>query len=98
MGLTAIASSAASSASSASGAASGESVVSMSIASLTVPVGPGIGGVLVTAAVILLLAYFDVLNTMEDANESVRTTLVASIVPLMIVFVGVVVFQTISYL
>lgn len=97
MGLTAIVSSAASSTSSASSAASATSE-SMSVASLTLPVGLGIGGVFVTAAVILLLAYFDVLNATEDADESIRTTLLASIIPLAIVFVGVLVFRTIAYL
>lgn len=98
MGLTAIVSSAASSASSASSTASSAASASMSVASLTLPVGLGIGGVFVTAAVILLLAYFDVLNATEDADESIRMTLVASIVPLAIVFVGVVVFRTLAYL
>lgn len=93
MGLTAIVSSAASSTSSASATSA-----SMSVASLTLPVGLGIGGVFVTAAVILLLAYFDVLNATEDADESIRMTLVASIVPLAIVFVSVVVFRTMAYL
>lgn len=93
MGLTAIVSSTASSTSSASATSA-----SMSVASLTLPVGLGIGGVFVTAAVILLLAYFDVLNATEDADESIRMTLVASIVPLAIVFVGVVVFRTMAYL
>lgn len=100
MGLTAIVSSAASSASSTSGAASSASAASAStsVASFTLPVGLGIGGVFVTVAVILLLAYFDVLNAMDDADESIRTTLVASIVPLAIVFLGVVAFRTSAYL
>lgn len=99
MGLTAIVSSAASSTSSASSAASSTTAASAStsVVSLTVPVGLGIGGVFVTAAVILLLAYFDVFTATEDADESIRSTLIASVVPLALVFVGVVVFRTIAY-
>ena len=66
MGLTAIVSSAASAAGSASSAASS----STSVASLTSPVGLGIGGVFVAAALIILLAYFDVLDATEGAEPS----------------------------
>lgn len=102
MGLTAIVSSAASSASSAASSASASSAsassASTSVASLVSPVGMGVGGVFLAAALILLLAYFDVFTATDDPNDAVRTTLVASIVPLSIAFAGVVVFQTLAFL
>lgn len=88
MGLTAIVSSSASASSSSA---------SVSVASLTSPVGLGVGGIFVAAALILLLSYFDMLEAADDANESIRMTLVASIVPLTIAFAGVVTFQTFAF-
>lgn len=52
----------------------------------------GIGGVFVAAALIVLLAYFDVLDA-AGGNETVRQTLMASIIPLALAFAGVVAFQ-----
>lgn len=99
MGLTAIVSSAASAASSASSSsASSAASASTSVASLTSPVGLGIGGVFVAAALIVLLAYFDVVDATEEADTSVRTTVVAAFVPLVIAFVGVVAFHTLAIL
>lgn len=102
MGLTAIVSSAASATSSAASSAAGSassvstssaSASATSIASLLSPVGMGIGGVFVAAALIVLLAYFDILDA-ADGNETVRRTLVASIIPLALAFTGVVAFQS----
>lgn len=97
MGLTAIVSSAASAASSSASSASSASA-STSVASLVSPVGMGVGGVFVAASLILLLAYFDVFAATDDPDDAVRTTLVASIVPLAIAFAGVVVFQALAFL
>jgi hypothetical protein len=89
MGLTAIVSSAASASSASASSASA------TVASLTSPVGLGVCGVFVAAAPILLLSHYDVLDA---ADESIRMTLVASIVPLAIAFAGVVLFQTFAFL
>lgn len=100
MGLTAIVSSAASSASSASSAASSASSAasaSTSVASLVSPVGMGVGSVVVAAALILLLGYYDVLDASGDADDGMRMTLVASIVPLAMAFAGVVLFQALAF-
>lgn len=103
MGLTAIISSAASSASSASStasstssASSAASSASTSVASLISPVGMGVGSVVVAAALILLLGYFDVLNASGDTDDGMRITLVASIIPLATAFAGVVLFQALA--
>lgn len=98
MGLTAIVSSTASAASASSASSASASAASTSVASLLSPVGFGIGGVVVAAALIFLLGYFDVLDATDDANQGVRTMLVASIIPLGLAFGGVVLFQTLSML
>lgn len=86
MGLTAIVSSSASSAS------------STSVTSLVSPVGVGVGGVFVAVALILLLAYLDLLKTSELDTPELRRTLVLSISPLLIAFAGVVVFKALQVL
>lgn len=88
MGLTAIISSAASSSSAG---------VSASVTSLLSPVGAGIGGIFVAAALIYLLAYLDLLDAV-DADARMRGALVATIIPLFIVFVGIVAYRTLALL
>lgn len=85
MGLTAIVSSA--------GAG-----VSASALSLLSPVGLGVGGVFVAAALIYLLAYLDLLNASEAEHRALRRMLVATIIPLSVAFAGVVVFRTLALL
>lgn len=89
MGLSAIVSSSASSASSAS------------VTSLLSPVGIGVGGVFVAIALVLLLAYYDVLGASEADNAThaeLRRTLVVTIIPLLFAFGGVVLFKTLQLL
>lgn len=90
MGLTAIVSSAASSSSAGAG-------VSASATSLLSPVGAGVGGIFVAAALIYLLAYLDLLDAVE-VEAPVRTALVSAIIPLFIVFAGIVAFRTLALL
>jgi hypothetical protein len=97
MGLTAIVSSAANAVSSSASSASASSA-SASAISLTSPVGAGIGGVFVAAALVFLLAYLDVLNASEVANAEVRRTVLATAIPLALVFVGIVAFQSLQVL
>lgn len=92
MGLTAIVSSSASSASSSAAGASA------SVTSMLSPVGAGIGGVFVAAALIWLLAYLDLLDASELQSDRFRQTLAATIIPLFVVFVGIVTFRTMALL
>lgn len=90
MGLTAIISSAASS--SAAGAG-----VTASATSMLAPVGAGVGGIFVAAALIYLLAYLDLLDAVEGRTPS-RGAVVATVIPLFVVFAGIVAFQTLALL
>lgn len=90
MGLTAIISSSASSSSAGAG-------VSASVTSMLSPVGAGVGGIFVAAALIYLLAYLDLLDAVE-VETSIRGALVAAIIPLFIVFAGIVAFRTMALL
>lgn len=92
VGLTAIVSSAGSSASSSASSASS------SVLSLLSPVGLGVGGVFVAAALILLLAYFDILNATDDADASLLQTLIATTIPLAAAFAAVIIFHTLRVL
>ena len=86
MGLTAIVSSSASSASSAS------------VTSLMSPVGVGVGGLFVAVALILLLAYLDLLKASKWDTPELRRTLMVTVIPLIIAFAGVVVFKALVVL
>lgn len=86
MGLTAITSSATSAAAGAASAAT----------SLLSPVGAGVGGVFVAAALIVLLAYLDLFDASEYESRQVRNTVLATIVPLALTFAGIVVFQSLQ--
>lgn len=90
MGLTAIVSSSASSASSSAASASA------SATSLTSPVGLGVGGIFVAAALVLLLAYLDLFDAATVENERLRRSLVATVVPLGLAFAGVVAYRSIQ--
>lgn len=90
MGLTAIISSAASSSSAGAG-------VSASVTSMLSPVGAGIGGIFVAAALIYLLAYLDLLDAV-DSDTRIRGALIATIIPLFIVFMGIVGYRTLALL
>lgn len=89
MGLTAIVSSSASSAS---------STASASALSLTSPVGLGVGGIFVAASLVLLLAYLDLLDAATVEQPRLRRSLVATVVPLGLAFVSIVLFQSLQVL
>lgn len=82
MGLTAIVSSASAGVSSAT--------------SLLSPVGVGVGGIFVAVALVALLAYLDLFDASEQEQSSVRSMLVATIIPLLLTFSGIVLFQSLS--
>lgn len=84
MGLTAIVSSSSASA----GSASATSLMSA--------VGLGVGGVFVAAALIVLLAYLDLVDASERLSEHSRTMLVATILPLGLTFSAIVLFQSLQ--
>lgn len=59
----------------------------------TVSVGAGIGGVFATVALIYTLAYFDLVDAAEEKLTHVKQILLASIFPLSLVFLLIVVFE-----
>jgi len=85
MGLTASVSSSAAASSSAA-------------TSLLSPVGAGVGGIFVAAALILLLAYFDLLGAADGDYARVRTMVIGAIAPLLVTFGAIVLFQSMSVL
>jgi len=82
MGLTAIVSSASAGVSSAT--------------SLLSPVGAGVGGIFVAAALVGLLAYLDLFDASEHEKGDVRSMLIATTVPLLLTFSGIVLFQSLA--
>jgi hypothetical protein len=68
-----------------------------SVASLLTPVGLGVGGAFVAAALLVLLAYFDVFSATEEADETVRLTLIATIIPLTVTFIGILTFRSLAF-
>lgn len=83
MGLTSIVSSSSASASS-------------SVVSLVTSVGVGVGGIFVAVALIVLLAYFDLIDAHPDAHPRLKRTLLTVIVPLLFTFGGVVLFRSLQ--
>lgn len=64
--------------------------------SLLSPVGVGVGGMFVSAALVVLLGYLDLFDASGRESQRMRQTLVATIVPLAVVFTGVVVYQSLQ--
>ena len=62
----------------------------------TAPVGTGIGGVIATVALIYVLAYLDLFEAADYDVEGLRATLVGAAVPLAIVFVVIVLYETVN--
>lgn len=91
MGLTAGASSAGAASSSAAGA-------SLSATSLLSPVGVGVGGVVVAAALVCLLAYYDIASAAERDYDAVRKVVPAAIGPLLATFAAIVAFESLTVL
>jgi hypothetical protein len=70
----------------------------VSATSMLTPVGLGAGGVFVAGALILLLAYLDILETSERDVGDVRMLLLAGVGPLSITFAAIVFFESIRIL
>lgn len=85
MGLTAIVSSSASSTS-----------ASTSATSLLSPVGAGVGGIFVFAALILALAYFDVFDAADRLPDQARQTVLPVITALSFVATAIVTFHSLQ--
>jgi len=79
MGLTAIA------ASSSAGA---------SAPSLNTSIGLGISGALVALIVVYLAAYLNVVNGLENERPELRDLLAGSVTPLVVVFTGIIVYES----
>lgn len=58
--------------------------------------GVGIGGIFVTALLAYLLAYLNVVEASERNRRGLRSLLVAAIVPLALVFAGIVTFESLT--
>jgi len=56
----------------------------------------GVGGIFVAVALVALLAYLDLFDASEQEQSSVRSMLVATIIPLLLTFSGIVLFQSLS--
>jgi len=87
MGLTAIVSSSASASSTSA---------STSATSLLSPVGAGIGGIFVFAALILALAYFDVFDAADKFSDRTRNTMIPVITTLSFVATAIVAFHSLQ--
>lgn len=66
--------------------------------SLFATVGVGVGGIFVTALLVYLLAYLNVLNASERNRERLQSLLVAAILPLTFVFFAFVLYQSLAVL
>lgn len=64
--------------------------------SLLSPVGLGVGGVFIAAALVLLLSSYDLLDAAESDHAGVRTTMLATIVPLVVTFGAIVLFKSLQ--
>lgn len=77
---------------------SSASVSASAATSLLSPVGAGVGGIFVAAALILLLAYFDLLGAADGDFSRVRTMVLGVIAPLIVTFGAIVAFQSMTVL
>lgn len=62
----------------------------------TVPLGGHGGGLLTAVALIFLLAYLDLYIASEDENLLLRRLLEAAILPLLLTFAGIVLFESLT--
>ena len=69
------------------------SIEAGSMISLQSPVGLGVGGVFVAIALVVALAYFDLLQGAE-ADVKIRRYVLGSIVPLLLTFSTIVLFES----
>lgn len=71
---------------------------SASSLSLISTVGVGAGGIFVTALLVYLLAYLNVVEASERNRQHLQSLLVVASIPLAFVFVSVVAFKTLTIL
>ena len=64
-----------------------------SVLSLHSSVGLGVGGLFVAIALVVALAYFDLLQG-ADADREIRQHVLGSIVPLLFVFLSIVIYES----
>ena len=62
----------------------------------TVPLGDHGGGLLTAVSLIFLLAYLDLYVASEDENLLLRRLLQAAILPLLLTFAGIVLFESLT--
>ena len=70
------------------------SAAGVSATSLLTSIGLGVGGIFVAGALILLLAYLDILEAFERDDRHIRILLFAGVSPLSITFAAIVVFES----
>lgn len=70
------------------------SAAGVSATSLLTPIGLGVGGIFVAGTLILLLAYFDLLDASRRDAEDIQIMLLAAIGPLLITFGAIIVFRS----
>lgn len=78
------------------GVTAGVSSVAEGVAatSLFSPVGAGVGSIFVAGCLVLLVAYYNLVETTHDDQEHVRTMLIALLGPLLLTFTGIVLFES----
>jgi hypothetical protein len=72
------------------------SASSASALSLFTGVGVGAGGIFVTVLLTYLLAYLNVVEASERSRRQLQSLLVLASVPLMFVFAGIVLFESLT--
>ena len=75
-----------------------DSAAGVSATSLLTSVGLGVGGIFVAGALILLLAYLDILETSKRDDRNIRIMLLAGASPLSITFAAIIVFESMRIL
>lgn len=71
---------------------------SLSATSLLSPVGVGTGGIVVAAALILLLAYYDIIDASVRDYSDVQQVVPSAIGPLLLTFSSIVAFESLTVL
>lgn len=75
-----------------------QSASSGSVLSLISGVGVGLGGIFVTAVLVHLLGYLNVVKASERHRQRLQSLLVMTSIPLMFAFGGLIAFESLSVL